>query len=185
MPATDCGACRPRLLLASAFVLLLCWAVSAAAETRIAILDFELKDLTLLPGAPEEIQRTASIRPQVEQALKARGGYQTVPVEPAAIARADQGVGYLYDHPDAAANLGRSAGADWILVGRLHKPSFLFAYLMGRLVETRTGQVVADLVVEAKGHTGLATERGAARLAEQIDRTVGAHRTAAPTPAGQ
>jgi hypothetical protein len=183
-PATDCDACGPRLPLVLASVLLL-WAVSAAAETSIAILDFELRDLTLLAGAPEEIRRTASIRPQVEQALKIRGGYQTVPVEPAAIERADQGIGYLYDHPDAAANLGRSAGDDWILVGRLHKPSFLFAYLVGRLVETRSGQVVADLVVEAKGQTGLATERGAARLAEQTDRAIGAHRIAAPTPAGQ
>lgn len=36
---------------------------SVFAEVRIALLDFELKDVTLLPNRPEEIERTASIKP--------------------------------------------------------------------------------------------------------------------------
>jgi hypothetical protein len=60
------------------------------------------------------------------------------------------------------------------------EPSFLFAYLMGRLVDTRTGLVAANLVVEAKGQTGPVTERGAVRLAEQIQRALAAQ--GAPNP---
>jgi len=33
------------------------------------------------------------------------------------------GVGYLFDHHDVAAKLGKQFGADYVLVGRLHKPS--------------------------------------------------------------
>ena len=152
--------------------LLLVWLPPLAADTSIAVLDFELNDVTPFPGPPEEVARTASIRPLVEQALTAQGGFRIVPIPSDAATRANLGFGYLYDHPDAAAELGQKAGADWILVGRLHKPSFLFAYLMGRLVDTHTGHVAANLVVEAKGQTGPATERGAARLAEQIGRTL-------------
>lgn len=165
----------PRILVMRAWLLgifVLAWLPPLAADTSIAILDFELNDLTPLPGTPEELARTASIRPLVEQALVSLGGCQPIPIDHAAANRANRGFGYLYDHPEAAAALGREAGADWILVGRLHKPSFLFAYLMGRLVDTRTGQLAATLVVEAKGQTQPVTERGAARLAEQIGRTL-------------
>ncbi|AUB85684.1 DUF2380 domain-containing protein [Candidatus Thiodictyon syntrophicum] len=146
-----------------------------AAAPAIAVLDFELNDLTLLPGTPEELARTASLRPLVEQGLKAQGSDQLVSIDAAALAQANVGVGYLYDHPEAAAALGRTQGADLVLVGRLHKPSFLFAYLMARLVDSRTGMVVRDLVVEAKGQTGPATARAAARLAEQVRETLARH----------
>jgi hypothetical protein len=151
---------------------LLVWLPPLAADTSIAVLDFELNDVTPFPGPPEEVARTASIRALVEQALTAQGGFRIVPISSDAASRANLGFGYLYDHPDAAAELGRQAGADWILVGRLHKPSFLFAYLMGRLVGAHTGRVAANLVVEAKGQTQPVTERGAARLADQIGRTL-------------
>ena len=44
--------------------------VGVFAETKIAILDFELKDLTLVPRIPAEIKRTASIKPLLEVELK-------------------------------------------------------------------------------------------------------------------
>jgi len=42
------------------------------AETSIAILDFELNDLTLKPRTAAEINRTASIKPLLEKELKKR-----------------------------------------------------------------------------------------------------------------
>ena len=154
---------------------------SGAEPPSVVVLDFELYDLTDLPGTPEEIARTASLRPLVEQALIAQGGARPIPIDSAAIAQANRGFGYLFDRPEAAAELGRSAGADWVLVGRLHKPSFLFAYLKGRLVETRTGRPLAELVVEAKGQTRQASERAAVRLAERIGAVLAA-RAAEPVP---
>ncbi|HYN78441.1 MAG TPA: DUF2380 domain-containing protein [Lamprocystis sp. (in: g-proteobacteria)] len=158
------------------------WTPPLWGQTAIAVLDFELNDLTPLPATAEELERTASIRPLLEQALKDQGDYRLVPITAAALTQANVGVGYVYDHPEAAAALGRAHGADWVLVGRLHKPSFLFAYLLGRLVNTATGQVAANLVVEAKGPTEQVTRRAAARLAEQIHRTLGGQ-TAVPAAA--
>ena len=139
-----------------------------AAETSLAVLDFELNDLTLQPGTPEETARTASIRPLLEEALGQADWIRLVNIEPAAVNRANAGFGYLFEHPDVAADLGRSHQADWVLVGRLHKPSFLFAYLMAHLVDAHTGVIAGNFVVEVKGQQALVTAKGIARLSEKV-----------------
>ena len=106
----------------------------AFAQTRIAVLDFELHDLTALPRTPEELERTASVAPLLREALVKKGGYESVTVAPDSQAKANAGFGYLFDHPEVAAELGARFGAEWVAVGRLHKPSFLFAFLMVHLV---------------------------------------------------
>jgi hypothetical protein len=133
----------------------------------IAVLDFELNDLTLDPNNSTERERTASIRPMLQQALAARE-FRTVTVDPEDQSAADEGVGYLFDHPDVAASLGNAAGADWVVVGRVHKSSFLFAYLKAHVVNTHTGAQVGDLVVEVKGPQQSLTRRGVETLAQQI-----------------
>ena len=138
----------------------------------IAVLDFELNDLTLDPNNPTERERTASIRPMLQDAL-ATHDFAIVAVDPAAQAAADQGAGYLFDHPDVAASLGRAAHADWIVVGRVHKPSFLFVYLKAHVVNARTDEQVADLVVEVKGPQQALTRRGVEALAQQIAAATG------------
>ncbi|MDP1771709.1 MAG: DUF2380 domain-containing protein, partial [Methylobacter sp.] len=112
-------------------VLFLClFSVGVFAETNIAILDFELNDVTLAPRIPAEIERTASIKAMLEGELK-RAGYKIIAVDLNAQHEANSGFGYLFDHSDIAAELANKAGADYVLVGRLHKPSYLFAYIMG------------------------------------------------------
>lgn len=143
-------------------------ASALAAGTSIAVLDFELNDLTLGPGTPEETTRTASIRPLLEQALGRADGVRLVNIEPAAVTQANAGFGYLFEHPEVAADLGREHRADWVLVGRLHKPSFLFAYLMARLVDTHTGANGGDYIVEVKAQQALVTAKGVERLAEKL-----------------
>jgi len=56
-----------------------------------------------------------------------------------------------FNHNDVAAELAKKAGADYVLVGRLHKPSFLFAYIMGHLIKTNDGGLIENYVVETKG----------------------------------
>ena len=119
----------------------------AFAGTRIAVLDFELNDLTLLPRTPEELARTAGVAPLLREALVKKGGYESVAIGPAAQAQANVSFGYLFDHTEVAAQLGERLGVDWIAVGRVHKPSFLFAYLKVRLVNTRPRRVAGDFVV--------------------------------------
>ena len=81
------------------FLLLISFETIAAP--KIAVLDFELKDLTLAPGIPTEIQRTASIKPLLEAELRS-GGYEIVTIPISAQNQANSGVGYLFDHPDGA-----------------------------------------------------------------------------------
>ncbi|WP_415880380.1 DUF2380 domain-containing protein [Methylomonas sp. TEB] len=127
------------------------------AQTRIAVLDFELKDLTLAPGVPAELQRTASIKPLLEQEL-ARAGYLIVAI------------------PNQAQQ------ADYILIGRLHKPSFLFAYLMGRLVKVDNGRLVGDYIAESKGPNASLTIKAVESLTTKIDHDL-ERRYSPPPPA--
>ena len=146
------------------------WSATVAfAETpaRIAVLDFELNDLTLDPGNAAEIERTASIKPLLEKALN-KANRATVAVDAAAQSSADRGVGYLFDHSDAAAALGSTVGAKWVVVGRVHKASFLFVYFMVHVVDVETGKQIANLVVEVKGPQKALTGRGVESMAEQI-----------------
>jgi hypothetical protein len=140
----------------------------AQAQTRVAVLDFELRDLTLAPGIPSELERTAAVKPMLETQL-ATAGYQIQPVNLNLQAELDGGVGYLFDHPDVAAQLARATQADFVLVGRLHKPSFLFAYLIVQLVDAKTGKISAHWVVEVKGPQKKLTYKGVESLVVKIN----------------
>ena len=145
---------------------------SAFADTRIAILNFELKDTTLLPQTPEELERTASMKPLLEKFLKSTDGYELVRINSDAQLEANAGFGYLFNHPDATADLGNKFGADWVVVGRIHKPSFLFVYFMVHLVNVKTQRLVGNYVIEVKGPQKKLTEKGVEYLAKQIDKTI-------------
>lgn len=151
----------------SVSALLLTAALTAHARIRIAVLNFELNDLTLLPHTPAERARTASLRPLLAAALS-RKGFDLVPVAADAERRAQAGAGYLFDHPDSAAALARNVGADYIVIGRLHKPSFLFAYIIARLATSRENSPTREFLTEIKGGDSRLTEKGIAVLADDI-----------------
>ena len=138
----------------------------------VVILDFELNDLTLNPNNPDELERTASIRPLLNEALAKKHGYQIVELNSEPQEKADEGFGYLFDHHDVAAELGRDAGAEWVIVGRVHKASFLFVYLMAHVVNAETGQLAGELIVEVKGPQKKLTIKGVESLAEKITETI-------------
>ncbi|QPK64569.1 DUF2380 domain-containing protein [Methylomonas sp. LL1] len=167
--------------------LILLFALSApsfclTAAPRIAVLDFELKDLTLAPGIPAEIKRTASIKPLLEHEL-ASAGYQIIHIPLSAQQDATSGVGYLFDHADAAANLGKQFAADYVLVGRLHKPSFLFAYLIGNLVRVGDQKLIGSYITESKGPNIDLVIKAVESLAVKIDDTLENRYT--PPPPGK
>jgi len=101
------------------FLLLCLVSINLYATPSIAVLEFELKDLTLKPGVPAEIKRTASIKPLLEGELRS-AGYQIVNIPLPAQQEADSGVGYLFDHADVVAKLGKKFGADYVLVLSQH-----------------------------------------------------------------
>ena len=142
----------------------------AFGRPKIAVLDFELRDLTVLPGVPAEIERTASVKPLLEEEL-AKSGYEIVKIPLAAQKQATSGFGYLLDHHDVAAQLGQEFNADYVLVGRLHKPSFLFVYLMVHLVDAKSEALVADYLSEVKGGEKKLTRKGVEDLVVKVNTT--------------
>ena len=144
---------------------------SLSAETKIAILEFELKDMTLAPRIPAEIKRTASIKPLLETELK-KAGYTIIDIDIESQKHADSGVGYLFDHDDVAAKLAKQFGADYVLVGRLHKPSFLFSYLMGHLIRVSDAKLIGNYISEAKGPNIKLTIKTVESLTVKIDKTL-------------
>ena len=156
------------------FALLLCLGFADATATpRIAVLDFELKDMTLAPRIPAEITRTASIKPMLENELK-KSGYEIVAITQDAQQQATAGIGYLFDHPDVAAQLANKFGADYVLVGRLHKPSFLFFYLMAHLVDVKREALMGEYLYEVKGGEKKLVEQGVEGITEKITKTLSA-----------
>ncbi len=152
------------------FLFLIALSITQAnAETSIAILDFELNDMTLKPRIAAEINRTAGLKPLLEKELKG-AGYDIISIDLAAQDKANSGFGYLFDHDDVAAELGRTAAADYVLVGRLHKPSFLFAYIMGHLIRVKDGQLIGNYISETKGGDEKLTLKGVESIAGKIDK---------------
>jgi len=152
-------------------IILCLLSIGVFAETKIAILDFELKDLSMDPRIPEEIRRTASIKPLLEAELK-KADYVIISIDPKIQELANSGVGYLFDHNEVAANLGKQFGADYVLVGRLHKPSFLFVYLMGHLIRVSDAKLIGNYVAESKGSNQKLTVKAVESLAVKIDKTL-------------
>jgi hypothetical protein len=146
----------------------------SSPKPAIVVLDFELNDLTLTPGIPEEQERTASIAPLLRQILETEHGFELVAIDSDSQNDANKAFGYLYDHQDVAAELGREATSDWIVVGRVHKASFLFVYFKARVIDTKTRRLIAELTVEVKGPQKRLTIKGVETLAEQIAEAINA-----------
>lgn len=164
-----CPSLAVRKLTALSLLLVCC--AGAAASPRIAVLGFELKDLTLAPNTPSEIARTASIKPLLEDELK-KSGFQIVQIAVADVEKAAAGPGYIFEHHDIAADLGRTVNADYIVIGRLHKPSYLFIYLMAHLVDVNRGVLIGNYLSEVKGGEKKLTRKGVESLAEKIKATL-------------
>lgn len=156
--------------------LLICWLLVCLsgspvfAKPKVAVLDFELRDLTMLPGIPEEVNRTASVKPMLEEELT-KSGFEIVYIPHESQIKATSGFGYLFDHHDLAAQLARQFHADYVLVGRLHKPSFLFIYLMAHLIDVKNERLVADYLSEVKGGEKKLTRKGVESLTVKINDT--------------
>lgn len=140
---------------------------STSKPIKLAVLAFELHDFTQLPAPPAELARTQSAQITLTNELQA-AGYQLAQVDPVLQSQANQGFGYLVSHPDKAAELGKQLQADYVLVGRVQKPSYLFAYLIVQIIEVNTGKKLNELIVEAKGETVEATRRALVKIAQQV-----------------
>lgn len=145
---------------------------TANSATRIAVLDFELNDITSLPNTPVELQRTASMAPLLIDALSRIHDYEIVPIEADAQKAANSSFGYLFRFHDIAAKLGREHGVDWMIVSQHSKPSFLFSYLWVYLIDVKKQASIARYDIELKGNHEKVTEHGIKSLARKIQSTI-------------
>lgn len=151
------------------FSLMACTPLAVADDAlKLSIMEFELNDLTLYPDTDAELARVATLRNLLKEVLMERYQHTVLENSAAVKAEADKGKGYLFDRPALAARLGEQAGADWVITGRLHKPSFLFVYLKAQLIDPESKQIAADFVVEIKGTQKKLTQKGVDTLALQI-----------------
>ena len=160
-----------RILVALTINLLLLG--NAYAGTRIAILSFELNDITSLPNTPQEILRTASISPLLEQAISEIGDYEIIHIKQEDQQAANSSFGYIFHFSDLAAQLGEQQGADWIVVSQHSKPSFLFSYLIAHVINVKTQALVASYDIELKGNHEKVTQRAVKALAIKINGLLG------------
>jgi Protein of unknown function (DUF2380) len=151
-------------------ILMLLVASPSYANNRIAILESELDDGTMLPNVASEITRTASFKPLLEKALKSH--YQIVAVDKAVYQQANAGKGYLFEHHDLSAELGKKLGADWVLVLQHRKLSFMYSTLLVHLINVKTQQLAGNYFAELKGNNQTVTERSIKALAAKIYRAI-------------
>ena len=142
------------LLLAFLFLAPPVW-----ANSNFAVTDFELLDLTLRLSDPEKVaaidaqeqERIKMIDDLIRKGIADTEGFTMIPVSAEDRNEADEAVGYLFDCASCSAELGRKYNADYILIGRLHKPTYLFSYIIVRIFDTKTNRLVKEYRTEAKG----------------------------------
>lgn len=159
-------------------VLMLLGSLSVYGNNKtLGILNFELIDKTIRVNTQTDVQektRTELIKPLLVKAL-ASFDYKIKSVDEQLQNRANQAIGYIYSHPDVASELGQKADVDYVIVGRLYKPSYLFAYIIVRVVDVQQAQIIAHHVVEAKGEMMKTTRKSIPSLAGKIVQTIRKH----------
>lgn len=146
--------------------------ISSYADTRIAVLDFELNDITSLPNTAKEVLRTASIKPFLEHELIQLGDYEIISIPFEIQKKENAGLGYLFRFHDVVAKLGKRFDAEWIIVSQHSKPSFLFSYLISQVINVKTGRFHVRYDIELKGNHQKVMQHGVRKLSREIDRVI-------------
>lgn len=150
----------------------LLFASNILANTKIAVLDFELNDMTYLPNTAAELARTASFKPLLESKLQASGDYEIIKIDTQAQKQANAGVEYLLQHDDSSADLGQRFGAEWIIVAKHRKPSFLYSHLIVHVINVKEHKLVGNLMIELKGTDKKVTEKSLSFLTLRIQEVI-------------
>ena len=137
----------------------LLFASSPTWASSIAVPDFELLDLTLRLSDPvkvaeinaKEQKKIEMMEILIQEGITDNEGFTFVPVSTEARDKADVSVGYLFDCAKCSADLGREHNADYILIGRLHKPTYLFSYIIIRIFDVENNRLIKEYRSEVKG----------------------------------
>jgi len=129
------------------------------ADSSIAVTDFELLNLTLKLTDPKKVAEIEAqdkknmemINTLLKNGLNNMEGFTMVAISNEVRDDADKSIGYLFDCASCSAELGRNNDADYIIIGRLHKPTYLFSYLIARVFDSKTNKLVKEYRSEVKG----------------------------------
>lgn len=162
----------------SLFLLLLL--SSSSWATGIAVTGFELLDLTLKPSDPKRVseinaqeqKKVAMINQLVAKGITNTEGFTLIPISEQDRKQADESVGYLFDCAQCSAELGRNHGADYILIGRLHKPTYLFSYLIVRIFDVKNNTLLKEFRSEIKGDPNKSIPGAIANLMHKMDKSI-------------
>jgi len=151
---------------------------SVSAQTTVAVPEFELLDLTMKLSDPQKVaeinaqeqQNLRDIEMFLRKGLANKGSFIVVDVSTEAKNTADKSKGYLFDCAACSAKLGRNHNADHILIGRLHKPTYLFSYLIVRVFDSHQNKLVKEFRSEVKGDPRVAIPGAVANLINKIDK---------------
>ncbi len=157
-----------------------------AAAQRVAVLAFDLENLTPVGATVAERAATSAAGPALRRSLVADCGYDVVLIDSASQQQANAGVGYLFDHPSESARLASTVGADWVVVGRLAVASPIVSEFDVELVRVSTGALTQAVTIELKGDPGDTTlfMKGLAHVGRQLDRAIAAGLPVASTAPG-
>jgi len=150
------------------------------ADTKIAVPDFELLDLTMRLSDPAKIaeinkkeqEKLRMIEGILRNGLDKIDGFTTVTISSQERNDADKSTGYLFDCAACSAELGQSKGADYIVIGRHHKPTYLFSYIIVRVFDTQTNSLVKEFRSEVKGQPERAIPGATYNLISKIDKAL-------------
>lgn len=132
---------------------------NAIAATKVGVLDMQLLNLTMKMSDPqknaekaaEDLKNIELTEELLRKGFQAREQFTLVEIDSEVQAEANKSVGYLFDRPEAAAELGEKFDADYVVVGRYHKPTYLFSYIILRVVDINTGKMIEEIKTEVKG----------------------------------
>ena len=148
------------------------------SRTSITVLSIDLNNLANSAPDPALPGRILDLAAELRATLAGPCGYEVVALDTAAETAAHATTGYFYAHPDVAAALARSAGAEWVIVPRVNRASPWVTDLQAHVVRVRDTVLVSNRIVEIKGielDSALAArlaERGAAWMADQISQVI-------------
>jgi len=150
------------------------------ANSSIAVTDFELLNLTLKLTDPKKVaeidaqdqKNLAMINELLKSGLSNMDGFTMIKVSDESHNDADKSVGLLFDCASCSAELGRNNNADYILIGRLHKPTYLFSYLIARIFDTKTNKLVKEYRSEVKGTPSKSIPGAVGNLLHKINKDI-------------
>jgi len=169
-----------KMLKFSYLIISLCLSSLVYANTKLAVPDFELLDLTFKLSDPAKVAEIHAqdqknlkiIEGMLRNGLNKTDGISLVEITSEQREQADKSIGYLFDCPKCSAELGRSVGSDYIVIGRHHKPTYLFSYLIVRVFDTKTNSLHKEFRSEIKGDPKQAIPGAVYNLIKKINKTI-------------